>query len=134
IYTKDISFEVPSAEVFTKEWDPQLDISLASNAEKLDDDHYEIVLTVTVNAQNAESTAFVAETQQAGIFLIKDIPEDQLGHVLGAYCPNVLFPYAREVISDIITRGSFPQLLLAPVNFDQAYLQGQQEQAEAEQA
>ncbi len=127
IYTKDISLEVPSAEVFTKEWNPDLDINLASNAEQLDADHYEIVLSVTVNAKNAESTAFVAEVQQAGIFLLKDIPEDQMGHVLGAYCPNVLFPYAREVISDVVTRGSFPQLLLAPVNFDQAYLQSQQE-------
>lgn len=128
IYTKDMSLEVPGAEVFTKEWQPQLDINLASNAEKLDEDHYEIVLTVTVNAQNDDATAFVAEVHQAGIFLIKDIPEDQLGQVLGAYCPNVLFPYAREVVSDIVTRGSFPQLLLAPVNFDQAYLQSQQEQ------
>ncbi len=128
IYTKDISLEVPSAEVFTKEWNPELDINLASNAEQLDEDHYEIVLSVTVNAKNDDSTAFVAEVQQAGIFLLKDIPEDQLGHVLGAYCPNVLFPYAREVISDVVTRGSFPQLLLAPVNFDQAYMQSQMEE------
>lgn len=128
IYTKDISLEVPSAEVFTKEWNPELDINLASNAEQLDEDHYEIVLSVTVNAKNDDSTAFVAEVQQAGIFLLKDIPEDQLGHVLGAYCPNVLFPYAREVISDVVTRGSFPQLLLAPVNFDQAYIQSQMEE------
>ncbi len=128
IYTKDISLEVPSAEVFTKEWNPELDINLASNAEQLDEDHYEIVLSVTVNAKNDDSMAFVAEVQQAGIFLLKDIPEDQLGHVLGAYCPNVLFPYAREVISDVVTRGSFPQLLLAPVNFDQAYIQSQMEE------
>ncbi len=128
IYTKDISLEVPSAEVFTKEWNPELDINLASNAEQLDEEHYEVILSVTVNAKNDDSTAFVAEVQQAGIFLLKDIPEDQLGHVLGAYCPNVLFPYAREVISDIVTRGSFPQLLLAPVNFDQAYMQSQLEE------
>ncbi|PID37553.1 MAG: protein-export chaperone SecB, partial [Pseudomonadales bacterium] len=79
---------------------------------------------------NEGSSAFVAEVHQAGIFLLKDIPEEQMGQILGAYCPNVLFPYAREVVSDIVTRGSFPQLLLAPVNFDQAYLQSQQEQAD----
>ena len=100
---------------------------MSSNAEKLDDDHYQIILTVSVTAKNAEEAAFIAEVHQAGIFLLKDIPEDQIGQILGAYCPNVLFPYAREVISDIVTRGSFPQLLLAPVNFDQAYAQSQQQ-------
>ncbi len=127
IYTKDISLEVPSAEVFTKDWEPELDISLSSSAEQLDENHYEVVLSVTVNAQNAGGTAFIAEAQQAGIFLIQNIPEEQLEHVFNAYCPNVLFPYAREVISDVVTRGSFPQLLLAPVNFEQAYLESQQE-------
>lgn len=123
IYTKDMSLEVPGAQVFTKEWQPELDINLSSSAEKLDDDHYQIVLTVNVKANNAGETAFIAEVHQAGIFMMQNIPEDQLGAILGAYCPNVLFPYAREVISDIVTRGSFPQLLLAPVNFDQAYQQ-----------
>lgn len=129
IYVKDLSFEVPSAEVFTKEWKPQLDINLSTIVNDLDDGLYkEIVLTVSVTATNADSTAFVAEVQQAGIFLIKNIPEADLPHLLNAYCPNILFPYAREVISDIITRGSFPQLLLAPVNFEQAYLQSQQQE------
>ncbi|PID37844.1 MAG: protein-export chaperone SecB, partial [Pseudomonadales bacterium] len=84
IYTKDMSLEVPGAEVFTKEWNPQLDINLSSEAEKLDDDHYEIVLKVMVNAQNEGSSAFVAEVHQAGIFLLKDIPEEQMGQILGA--------------------------------------------------
>lgn len=128
IYIKDISFEVPSAEVFTKEWSPKIDISMATNTTNLDEDHKEVVLTVTVTSTNADSTAFVAEVQQAGIFLLKNIPEQDLPHLLNAYCPNILFPYAREAISDIVTRGSFPQLLLAPVNFDQAYLQAQQDQ------
>ena len=95
IYVKDMSLEVPGAGVFTKEWNPELDINLSSNAEKLDDDHYQVVLTVSVNAKNAEEAAFIAEVHQAGIFLLKDIPEDQIGQILGAYCPNVLFPYAR---------------------------------------
>ena len=133
IYVKDMSLEVPGADVFTREWKPELDINLSSDAEKLDDDHYQVTLTVSVTANNSDEPAFIAEVHQAGIFLLKDIPEDQIGQILGAYCPNVLFPYAREVISDIVTRGSFPQLLLAPVNFDQAYAQSQEEsQVDAE--
>ena len=123
IYVKDMSLEVPGADVFTREWQPELDINLSSAAEKLDDDHYQVVLTVNVTANNGGETSFIAEVHQAGIFMLQNIPEDQLGAILGAYCPNVLFPYAREVVSDIVTRGSFPQLLLAPVNFDQAYQQ-----------
>lgn len=125
IYVKDASFEVPTAEVFTREWQPELDINLSTTSEKLDDDHYQIVLTVSVTNNNSGEVAYVAEVQQAGIFLMKDIPEADMPHLLNAYCPNILFPYAREVISDLVTRGSFPQLLLAPVNFDQAYLQAQ---------
>lgn len=127
IYVKDLSFEVPSAEVFTKEWQPELDINISTVANDLDEDHKEIVLSVSVSAKNAGGTAFVAEVQQAGIFLLKNIPEADMPHLLSAYCPNILFPYAREAISDVITRGSFPQLLLAPVNFDQAFLQAQAE-------
>lgn len=123
IYVKDMSLEVPGAVVFTREWQPELDINLSSAAEKLDDDHYQVILTVNVTANNGGETAFIAEVHQAGIFMLQNIPEEQLGAILGAYCPNVLFPYAREVVSDIVTRGSFPQLLLAPVNFDQAYQQ-----------
>lgn len=131
IYVKDMSLEVPGADVFTREWQPELDMNLSSAAEKLDDDHYQVILTVNVTANNGGETAFIAEVHQAGIFMLQNIPEEQLqnipeeqlGAILGAYCPNVLFPYAREVVSDIVTRGSFPQLLLAPVNFDQAYQQ-----------
>ena len=123
IYVKDMSLEVPGADVFTREWQPELDINLSSAAEKLDDDHYQVIFTVNVTANNGGETAFIAEVHQAGIFMLQNIPEEQLGAILGAYCPNVLFPYAREVVSDIVTRGSFPQLLLAPVNFDQAYQQ-----------
>lgn len=121
IYAKDMSLEVPSAAVFTQEWSPELDINMSSTQNQLDPNHYEVILTVTVNAKNENETAFVAEVHQAGIFLIANIPEEQMGHVMGAYCPNVLFPYAREAISDIVTRASFPQLLLSPVNFDAAY-------------
>lgn len=130
IYVQDISLEVPSADVFTREWSPETDIKLKSEAHKLDDYHYNVVLTVSVHTKNADQTAYLAEVQQAGIFLLQNIPEQELPQILSAYCPNILFPYAREVISDIVTRGSFPQLLLAPINFEHAYLMQQEQMLE----
>ena len=137
IYAKDISFEVPSAAVFTKEWQPELNINLSSNAEQIDQTHYEVTLKVTVSAENDKETAFVAEIQQAGIFLMENITQEQLPQLLGAYCPSILFPFAREAINDIVTKGSFPQLLLAPINFDAAFAENvaraeQDQQAQAE--
>jgi len=107
IYAKDLSFEVPSPRVFMGEWQPELDINLSSNAEQ-------------------GGVAFIAEVHQAGVFLIENVSQEQLPHLLGAYCPNILFPFAREAISDIVTKGSFPQLLLAPINFDAAFAESQQ--------
>lgn len=127
IYTKDISFEVPNVDVFTRQWQPETDINIAASVADLGEDYKEVTLSVSVTAKLEDSVAFVAEVQQAGIFLLKNIPESDMDHLLQAYCPNVLFPYAREVISDIVSRGSFPQLLLAPVNFEQAYIQSQLE-------
>lgn len=135
IYAKDLSFEVPSAKVFTKEWQPELNINLSSSAEHIDTTHYEVVLKVTVSAENQQETAFIAEVQQAGIFLMENIDQEQLPQLLGAYCPSILFPFAREAINDIVTKGSFPQLLLAPINFDAAFAENlaraQQEQQQA---
>lgn len=135
IYAKDISFEVPSAKVFTKEWQPELNINLSSSAEQIDTTHYEVVLKVTVSADNQQETAFIAEVQQAGIFLMENIDQEQLPQLLGAYCPSILFPFAREAINDIVTKGSFPQLLLAPINFDAAFAENlaraQQDQQQA---
>lgn len=126
IYAKDLSFEVPSPRVFMGEWQPELDINLSSNAEQLDPTHFQVVLSVTVNAKNQGAVAFIAEVHQAGVFLIENVTQEQLPHLLGAYCPNILFPFAREAISDIVTKGSFPQLLLAPINFDAAFAESQQ--------
>lgn len=126
IYAKDLSFEVPSPRVFMGEWQPELDINLSSNAEQLDPTHFQVVLSVTVNAKNQGAVAFIAEVHQAGVFLIENVSQEQLPHLLGAYCPNILFPFAREAISDIVTKGSFPQLLLAPINFDAAFTESQQ--------
>ena len=118
IYTKDVSFEVPGAQVFTKEWQPELNINLSSAAEKIDPTHYEVSLKVVVEAQNTGETAFLVDVTQSGIFLISDIEDERLPYILGAYCPNILFPFLREAVNDLVTKGSFPQFLLTPINFD----------------
>ena len=133
IYCKDISFETPnSPSMFLGEWKPQMDLQLNTGMQKLDDDNYEVVLTVTVTVKSGDKTAFLAEVQQGGIFNITGVPEEQMNPVIGITCPNILFPYAREVVSDLVNRGSFPQLLLAPVNFEAIYAQQAQQQAGSE--
>ena len=133
LFVKDLSFEVPNSKVFLGEWKPEMNVQLNTEAQRLDDTHFEVIVTVTVTATNAGSTAFVAEVKQAGIFLIEGVPEAQLTQLVGAYCPNILFPYVREAISDVVTRGSFPQLLLAPVNFDALFAQAQQQRQQEQQ-
>ena len=133
LFVKDLSFEVPNSKVFLGEWKPEMNVQLNTETQRLDNTHFEVNLTVTVTATNAGSTAFVAEVKQAGIFLIEGVPEAQLAQLVGAYCPNILFPYVREAVSDVVTRGSFPQLLLAPVNFDALYAQAQQQRQQEQQ-
>ena len=134
IYTKDISFESPNApQIFQQQWQPQVNLDLNTSNERLNEHQFEVVLSLTVTAKMDEKTAFLVEVQQAGVFYISGFEGDQLGHMLGAYCPNILFPYAREVIDSLVNRGSFPALMLAPVNFDAVYaqaLQSQQEEAQ----
>ncbi|PTQ89331.1 protein-export chaperone SecB [Agitococcus lubricus] len=138
LFVKDLSFEVPSSKVFLNDWKPEMNVQLNTETTRLDETHYEVAVTVTVTATNAGATAFVAEVKQAGIFLIAGVPDEQLAQLVGAYCPSILFPYVREAVNDVVNRGSFPQLLLAPVNFDslfaQAQAQRQQEQAAASAA
>ncbi|MBN1083930.1 protein-export chaperone SecB [Erwinia aphidicola] len=123
IYTKDISFEAPNApQVFQKEWEPEVKLDLDTASNQLADDVYEVVLRVTVTATVGEDSAFLCEVQQAGIFSIGGIEGTQMAHCLGAYCPNILFPYARECITSLVSRGTFPQLNLAPVNFDALFM------------
>lgn len=133
IYTKDISFETPNApQIFRDQWKPEVNLQLGNSAETLGEDVHEVILSVTVTAKLGEKTAYLVEVQQAGIFNIKGYSDAELGAMVGAYCPNILFPYAREAISDLVTRGGFPQLLLAPVNFEalyQQHLAQQQEEA-----
>ncbi|NQZ09685.1 MAG: protein-export chaperone SecB [Algicola sp.] len=137
IYTKDISFEAPNApEIFKKEWKPEVKLDLDTRSNKLEGGVYEVILSLTVTTKVGEETAFLCEVQQAGIFSANDdenVPEGQLAHMLGSFCPNILFPYAREAISNLVNRATFPQLNLAPVNFDalfSQYVQQRQEQAE----
>jgi preprotein translocase subunit SecB len=134
IYTKDISFETPnSPEIFRDEWKPQLDLQLGNEYRRIDDDNHEITLTVTVTAKVEEKVAFLAEVKQAGIFSLTGYSDQEMGPLVGSYCPNALFPFAREVISDIVLKGGFPQLVLAPVNFDALYM-NQIEQAKKQAA
>lgn len=130
IYTKDLSFESPNApDIFRNEWKPENELSLNTKVNRLGDQIYEVVLTVTVNVKVDVKTAFIAEVHQAGIFSLNGFPEQELGAMLGAYCPNLLFPYAREVVSDLVTKGSFPQLVLQHVSFDALFAQHQQQAA-----
>lgn len=134
IYVKDVSFETPnSPAIFTKEWKPEVKLDLDNKSTKLDEGVFEVVLSITVTATVEDQTAFLCEVQQAGIFAIGNVPEGQLAHMLGAFCPNTLFPYARETVSNLVNRGTFPALNLAPVNFDALFAQYvQQAKAKAE--
>lgn len=122
IYVKDISFETPhSPSVFKTEWTPDADINLRTAVSQIDPGEYEVVLTITATVTVGERTAFLAEVQQAGIFSIVGLTQAELEAVVGAYCPAILYPYAREVVSDLVVRGGFPPFVLAPVNFDALY-------------
>lgn len=136
IYVKDVSFETPhSPEVFTLKWEPKVEFNLASNAQQLQEGLFEVSLTVTLTVKVEDKTAYLVEVCQAGIFNAAGFSEQEFGHLLGSYCPGVLFPYAREAVSDLVTKGGFPPMLLAPVNFDALYMQHlQQAQQQAESA
>jgi preprotein translocase subunit SecB len=124
IYVKDLSFETPQgAEAFKQQWKPAIKLDLNSSNKKLDDSNYEVVLSLTVTASLDDKPAFLAEVHQAGLFVCKGMDQKQLHQVLGSVCPNILFPYARETIDNLVLKGSFPPLMLAPVNFDALYQQ-----------
>jgi len=126
IYLKDVSYESPqSPKVFATnvDWKPQVSLHLNTESAKLENDLFESVLTVTATVKLGEETAYLTEVKQAGLFLIKGFPEERLGPMLGSFCPNLLFPFAREAIGSLVQKGGFPQLLLDPVNFDALYAQ-----------
>jgi preprotein translocase subunit SecB len=134
IYVKDISFESPnSPQIFTVEWQPDTNLQLTTQTTDMGEDHYEVVLQLTVTVKgNDDKVAFLVEVNQAGMFMIKGYPEEQLHHLLASYCPSNLFPYAREVVANLVSKGSFPEMHLSPINFDALYAQRlQEEQANA---
>lgn len=136
IYIKDLSFEAPRApEIFRADWTPEVALDLSTVVNNVAENAYEVVLKVTVTVKAKEKIAFLIEVQQAGIFTLKGFSKDQLGPMLGSFCPNILFPYVREVVSDVVNRGTFPPLYLAPINFDSLYQQHltqQQQQPQSE--
>jgi preprotein translocase subunit SecB len=124
IYIKDLSFEAPNTpHVFKEEWQPQVDLNLDTTHQHVDGDLHEVTLKVTVSAKIKDKTIFLVEVEQGGIFVMAHFSDEQKDELIGSFCPNVLFPYARETVSDLINRGGFPPLYLAPVNFDAIYRQ-----------
>ena len=135
IYLKDVSFEAPNSPViFTQEWNPNMNLDLNTQVEFLSNDNYEVALSITITVKSNDKTAFLVEVTQAGVFFITGYNQDQLNHLLAAYCPNVLFPYAREVIASLVSKGSFPELHLSPINFDGLYMRRLQEEQQAREA
>ncbi len=130
IYVKDVSLEIPNApQVFLEAQGPQLEIQVRNEAQQFAEGLFEVVVTVTVTAKAGEKTLFLAEAAQAGIFAVRGVPPAEMEPVLAIACPTILYPYARETISDLVTRGGFPPVLLAPVSFEAIYAQRAQQQA-----
>lgn len=124
IYLKDASFEAPNTpKVFTSEWKPDIQVDLNTSARALDEQHYEVSIKITLTATNAGENAFLVELVQAGLFALVNIPEEQKRPMLGAMCPNILFPYLRESLDSLVLKGGFPAIMLAPINFDALYQQ-----------
>lgn len=127
IYLKDVSFESPNSPgIFTLEWKPNVDVEIDNKSAVLADDLHEVVMTLTVTVKVGESTAFLAEVHQAGIFVIRGLDPEELHRAQHVFCMRMLYPYASAALTDIVTKGGFPQLLLAPVNFNGLYAQRQQ--------
>lgn len=131
VYVKDSSFEVPSSpQIFQEQGQPQVQLNLAQKVGSLSENIYEVILTVTVTCKLAEKTAYLAEVQQAGIFGLTGFDDQSRDTVLATYCPNVLFPYARQIVSDMVQSGGFPPFLLQPINFEALYAEQMQRRAQ----
>ena len=133
VYLKDVSLETPNSPmIFTEQWQPQTEVRLETGATPLAENLFEVVLTVTVTSKIGERTAYLVEVQQAGLFTLRGFDEEQMGQMLHSFCPNILFPFAREQLASLIGQGGFPALLLNPINFDGIYMQRlQQQEAQA---
>lgn len=129
VYVKDLSLETPhSPQAFQEEWQPELNLQFTMNTTDIGADNHEIVLQITVTAKSKDKTLFLVEVKQAGLFTIKGFTEEQNHQVMSITCPTILFPYAREAVSDLVGRAGFPPLYLAPVNFEALYAQQIQDQ------
>ncbi|MBU0499744.1 MAG: protein-export chaperone SecB [Gammaproteobacteria bacterium] len=119
IYLKDVSFETPnSPRIFLEDWTPKIEFQLGTETQALENNHFEVVLKVTVTCTMDERTAFLVEIHQGGIFVLQGFSDQEMTYQIGSHCPQILFPYAREAVSDLVSKGGFPQFLLTPVNFD----------------
>lgn len=131
LYVKDLSLEIPNApQIFLERDAPQIDVQIQTEGKGVQEGIYDVVLSITVTAKLGERTMFLVEVAQAGIFQIRNVPEGDLEGILGIACPNILFPYAREVVSDAVTRAGFPPVVLNPINFEALYQQRQQQEAD----
>jgi preprotein translocase subunit SecB len=131
IYTKDISFETPQgAATFQKQWKPKINQDLNSRTNQIDENLYEVVLRVTITMVDGDDTIYLAEVEQAGLFTIKGFTEQQMPQIINTTCPNILFPYLRETIDTVVTKGGFPALMLPPINFDALFANAVQQAAE----
>ena len=131
VYIKDVSFEVPGApQIFQEQGQPQIQLNLSQQIGALTENVYEVVLTVTVTCKLADKTAYLAEVQQAGVFGMSGFDNQNRDAVLATYCPNVLFPYARQIVSDLIQNGGFPPFLMQPINFEALFAEQARRRAE----
>lgn len=131
LYVRDASIEVPNApQIFTDRTAPEVSVELGNSVQKLDDGVFEVALKVTVTAKMNDKTAFLVEVTQAGIFAIRNVPDENMEGIVSITCPNILFPYAREAVSDMVTRAGFAPVLLSPINFEALFMQQKQQQSE----
>lgn len=132
IYVKDLSLEIPHApQIFLERENPQIEVQLNTSAGQVDEGVFEVTVTATVTANVGDKVMFLIEAKQAGIFTLRNLPETEMEPVLAVMCPNILFPYLREVVSDVAVRAGFAPVMLNPINFDVLYQQQKQQQAEA---
>lgn len=132
LYLKDLSLEIPHApQIFLEQESPQVDTQLKTQTEKIDEDVYEVIITATVTTKIGEKVMFLIEARQAGIFRLRNLPNEDMEPVLAVLCPNLLFPYLREAVSNTAVRGGFAPIMLSPVNFDMVYQQHKQEEMQA---
>ncbi len=131
VYVKDVSFEVPMGlEAFGQQWQPRVNQDIAAEVKRLNENEYEVVLSITISVQQEEEVLYLVEVHQAGVFVVAGFEAPQLGQVLNTHCPSILFPYARELIDSLVVRGNFPPLMLPPINFEALFQQAAREKSQ----